>query len=64
MRIGGNQMNDVSSYRLIVMLGAAGVGALVLVAVILFLFFSLGRQMTTNSINPNDLLEQSEINSS
>ena len=40
MRIGGDQMNDVSSYRLIVMLGAAGVGVLVLVAVILFLFFA------------------------
>ena len=34
-------MNDVSSYRLIVvMLGAAGVGVLVLAAVILSLFFA------------------------
>ena len=34
-------MNDVVSYRLIIMLGAGGVGALVLAAVVLFLFLTL-----------------------
>ena len=34
-------MNDVVSYRLIIMLGAAGVGVLVLAAVALFLFLAL-----------------------
>ena len=32
-------MNDVISHRLIIMLGAAGVGVLVLAALVLFLFF-------------------------